>query len=170
MPEAPDLSEPYEAEEAAVQPATPPKLSDGQPWRKAEGYVRHWLESEHGLKLEPKKVEVGESYVELDGFSDEPLVICEIYTRLGYVARTTTAKACTDAAKLAWLRETKYPKARAILAIANDELERVLLQGTGWMVQLFRHFDVEVINAELTEDQRAELHAAEANAREGMKA
>lgn len=128
-----------------------------------------WLRREHGLAL-MRNHRIGVSRgttVAVDGVSFDPPILCEAYGRLGRVAGTTLAKACQDAFKMVWLREAHLPDARLILLIGNEELEKRLTHGKGWRVAMLRYHGVEVIRAELTDDQLAVIHEAEKRCTQG---
>lgn len=148
---------------------TDPHLSDSAAWRQAEIAIIDAVNRREGLHLAPKPFECDDGVaVELDGYCEEPLVLCEAYGRLGYVAGTTIHKACTDALKLAWLRDTRMPEARVIIAIANAGLEQRLAKGRGWVPEMLRWLRVEVINVELPEAILDAIKSAEGRARRGM--
>lgn len=149
---------------------TEPHLSDSAAWIQAEAFMIDWLRRERGLHLmqNHRMTVSGGTTVAVDGVSLDPPILCEAYGRLGRVAGTTLAKACQDAFKMVWLREVHLPDARLILLIANEELEKRLTQGKGWRVAMLRSHGVEVIRAELSDDQLAVIREAEKRARKGM--
>lgn len=147
-----------------------PHLSDSAAWVQAEGFMIEWLRRERGIELEQNRRMTLPNgvVVAVDGVSDDPPILCEAYGRLGYVAGTTLAKACQDAFKMVWIRDNFLPGARVILLIANCDLERSLTAGKGWRAAMLRSCDVEVIRADLSEDELRGLEAAAIRARKGM--
>lgn len=143
--------------------------SDSAAWRNAETALLQWLSTRDGISLAPRKFPLPEGgHVELDGYSDEPRVLCEVYSRLGRVAGSTVYKACADAMKLVWLRDTEFPGARVVLLIANEELERRLTAGRGWRPQMLRTYGVEIIRAPVDQATLAALEEATKSAQRGM--
>lgn len=146
-----------------------PKLGDSRAWLRAEKVMLKWFERENGIALRPKTVRLeGGCRVELDGFSDAPLVLCEVYARLGKVAATTVNKACADALKLDWLRAHEFPGARIVILIANEELERRLTGPKAWRARVLKEREIEVIRAELSPAEIERLRVAERDSRLGM--
>lgn len=148
---------------------TEPHLSDSTAWREAETFMIEWLRGEHGIDLKQgEKLVFDGVSVEVDGISLDPPVLCEVYGRLGAVAGTTMAKVSQDAFKMVWLRDTYMPDARVIVLIANRDLERRFTEGKGWRPAMFRANRVEVICAELTDEQRTSLVEATGRAQKGI--
>lgn len=146
-----------------------PHPSDSSAWRLAETTLLAWLGKRDGLSLAPKRLELASgTRVELDGFCEEPLVLCEVYSRLGPVASSTVYKACADAMKLVWIRDAYMPGARVVLLIANQDLEKRLTGGRGWRPLMLRSYGVEIVLAELDDTSLDALHKAEELARRGM--
>ena len=96
-----------------------PELSPGDSWvqRKAELAMVTWLGVELGCKLERKRITLpDESWLELDAYCAEPLVICEAWAHQGPPKSAQKMKVMNDAMKLIAARRVVGEHAKSDLA------------------------------------------------------
>ena len=141
-----------------------PELSPGDSWvqRKAELAMVAWLGVELGCKLEPKRITLpDESWLELDAYCVQPLVICEAWAHQGPPKSAQKMKIMNDAMKLIAARRVVGEHARAILLFADDEAASRFGRKT-WHASALVESRIEVMVARLTDELRADIRKAQA--------
>ena len=107
--------------------------------------LSHYL----GVPLESKVLELGgDCTVQIDGYSDEPPVICEAYAHIGKLRGSQPDKVMSDALKLLFCEKLLHRKFRKISVFA-DEKARQYFTGFSWLARCLREHDIEVIVLQL---------------------
>ena len=126
----------------------------------AEVIVLQLLSSEWGIDASPASVELpGGARVEVDGVCAEPRAFVEVFAHQGAMKGGQRHKVSTDALKLITLGRA-FPGARLILAFADKAAARSL-SGATWRAEALRTWGVEVFVAEIDQELRRRLHAAQ---------
>jgi hypothetical protein len=134
---------------------------DSQVQRDAEIAMVAWLGSELGCELAPKRLTLSNgSRVELDAFSNEPLVICEAWAHQGPPKSAQKYKIMNDAMKLLAVRRVVGENARAILLFADDVAASHFRRQT-WQAAALTESHVEIIVAKIPDGLREEIRAAQ---------
>lgn len=105
----------------------------------------------------------GGARVDVDGVADAPLTFVEVFAHQGALRGGQHHKVSTDALKLITLGRA-FPDARLILAFGDDAACRSLL-GRSWKAEALRTWGVEVFVAQIDEQTRDGLLAAQVRQR-----
>ena len=103
----------------------------------------HALSSSLGVALKEERLELGEGCtVEVDGYSNEPPILCEAWVHYGKPRGAQFDKIMTDAFKLVFIEKRKREMYRKILVFC-DEDAREAFTGVGWQAQCLRDYGIE---------------------------
>lgn len=134
---------------------------DSQVQRDAELTMVSWLGVELGCELRPQRINLANgSRVELDAFSNEPLIICEAWAHQGPPKSAQKYKIMNDAMKLLVVRRAIGENARAILLFGDEEAASHFRRQT-WQATALTECRIEVIVAKLPDNLREEIRAAQ---------
>ena len=134
---------------------------DSRVQRNAELTMVAWLEVELGCKLEPKRINLPDgSWLALDAFCKEPLIICEAWAHQGPPKSAQKMKIMNDAMKLLAARRIVGEHARAILLFADDEAASRFGRKT-WHATALVESRIEVMVARLPDELRADIRVAQ---------
>jgi hypothetical protein len=120
-----------------------------------------WLAKELGVDLHPRRLRVGDRYLEIDGVCDEPTVLVEAWAHQGPPKAAQKAKVTNDPFKLLVARRLLDGEARLILLFADEDAARLFVTGT-WRAAALREAGIEVVVAELPNHVRDLIRAAQA--------
>jgi len=137
---------------------------DSSEQRSAEQVILDLVGDVEGVTLEryPLLLEDG-SRMELDGFSSDPLVLCEAWAHIGAPMSAQKHKVMTDALKLVVARSSLGPSTRckAILAFCDEDAAGHFNGSTTWMAQALRQLDIDVSVVEVPPEVRESIIAAQ---------
>ena len=137
--------------------------SNSEVQRSAEFEMISWLELQLDCKLSPKRVSVSDGVrLELDGFSQEPLIICEAWAHQGTPKSAQKYKVMNDAMKMVFTRMIIGTHARAILLFADEEAA-IHFRGNTWQAAALKANQIEIYVAELSEVLLANIRRAQTN-------
>jgi hypothetical protein len=140
-------------------PAVSP--GDSAEQRNAEPVLLNALAGRLGIALQPKTYRIpGASRVEVDGVSEDPLVLCEAFAHYGILKSAQRQKLITDAFKLVYVERLLERPARKILVLACQEAAKRLI-GKTWVAAAFTLFGVEAHVIELPTELEACIRAAQ---------
>lgn len=140
-----------------------PELSPGNSGvqRKAELLMIAWLGIELSCNLEPKRIHLPNGgRLELDGYSEDPFVICEAWAHQGPPKSAQKFKVMNDAMKLITARRVIGVHARAVLLFA-DEGAANHLRGRSWQATALAESHIEIMVANLEDEVRAQIRNAQ---------
>ena len=134
---------------------------DSAEQRQTEAMLIDLLATRLGTTLVKKRVSLpGGGWLEVDGASDSPPIICEAWAHIGLAKSAQKHKLMTDAFKLVFVGQILPPKTRKILVLGDmDAVQH--LRGRGWMAQALRASNVEIVIVELPKDARERLREAQ---------
>jgi hypothetical protein len=138
-----------------------PHPGDSRVQRDAEILMLDWLAQELGVEVHPRRVEVGDGYLEIDGVSDDSRVLVEAWAHQGPPKAAQKAKVTNDAFKLLAARRLLDGGARLILLLADEAAARPFVAGT-WRAAALQEAGIEVLVAELPDQVRELIRAAQA--------
>jgi hypothetical protein len=102
-----------------------------------------------GVPLESKVLELGgDCTVQIDGYSDEPPVICEAWAHIGKLRGSQPDKVMADAFKLLFCEKLLRKKFRKILVFADDDVKQYF-SSAKWQAKCLRKHNIEVITLRL---------------------
>ncbi|MBI1992105.1 MAG: hypothetical protein HYS71_02550 [Candidatus Omnitrophica bacterium] len=94
--------------------------------------------------LQKKKFELAKgAYLELDGYTEKPLIFCESWAHIGEVKSAQQAKVMQDAVRLVYARKLTGRNARCIL-LFGDDVAANHFRGKKWVAWCLRALDIEV--------------------------
>jgi hypothetical protein len=129
---------------------------------KAEKWLFDELSKELGVKLIKQKFDLeGERPIELDGFCEYPLILCEAWSYIGSPRGCQPFKVMSDAVKLMFVNNTLFKgKGKCILLFADHEAVAHFISGS-WMAQCLKYYDIEVKIIEPPQEIQAEIRKPE---------
>ena len=136
---------------------------DSTEQRRAEHVLIASLSRRLGVRLRPHRLELrprGLGWLELDGYSESPLVLCEAWAHIGSPKSAQVAKVMKDALKLLYVSKLRKGKGRRILLFA-DRAAAGFFQDRGWMAQCLRAYRIEVVVASLPPGFRVGIKKAQ---------
>ena len=109
--------------------------------------------SDHlGIPLESKVLELGgDCSIQIDGYSDEPPVICEAWAHIGKPKGSQPDKVMADAFKLLFCEKYLCKKFRKIL-LFSDDIVRQYFSGKKWQAECLREYNIELRTVRLPDD------------------
>jgi hypothetical protein len=149
--------------DAAVQHeglSAPPGDSAAQ--RAAEAVILAAVGAKLGVSLAPRRLNLGDGvHVDVDGVSDEPPVLCEVWAHQGSSKVAQGHKVLHDALKLFVAAESRTPRPRLILAV-TDTAAATRFRGRSWYGVALRRLGVELLLVDIPQDVRDTIWAAQA--------
>jgi hypothetical protein len=107
--------------------------------------LSHYL----GVSLKSKVLELArDCTVQIDGYSDEPPVMCEAWAHIGIPKGSQPDKVMADAFKLLFCEKLLRKKFRKILVFADDKVKQYF-SGVNWHANCLREHNIEVITLRL---------------------
>ena len=138
-----------------------PLPGNSQVQREAETLLVAWLGELIGCVLVPKRITLPDgSWLELDGYCADPLVICEAWAHQGQPKSAQKMKVMNDAMKLLAARRVVGDDARAILLFADEAAASRFRSGT-WHASALASAAIEIHVAVLPERVRESIRAAQ---------
>ncbi len=136
--------------------------SDSSEQRNAEVVVLAALSAQIGVRLTPTTLRLpGGSRVDVDGVADDRSVLVEVFAHQGRLKGGQVHKVARDALKLITVaRDLPGPPARLIIAFA-DANAASMVSGKSWLAEALKTWGVEIFIAELPEELKASLTAAQ---------
>lgn len=126
----------------------------------AERLILEAASAHLGTAVAPRRVDLpAGSYVDVDGVADTPPAFVEVYAHQGRLRGGQRHKIASDVLKLLTLGKA-HPSARLVLAFADNEVARQV-ENKGWLAEAIRTWGVEVFVADLPDEIRAGLRAAQ---------
>jgi hypothetical protein len=93
------------------------------------------------------------SYMEIDGMSQDPSILCEAWAHQGPAKSAQRAKVLVDAFKLVYASALLNGPVRKIL-LFSDESATSRFRGDTWAAQALSHYGIEIMVVELPEEIR----------------
>ncbi len=128
----------------------------GPAQQQAEMVLLETLSDKLGVMLQRKRFDLADGWFEVDGYSESPLIVCEVWAHLGMPKAGQKHKVMTDAAKLLLTKSILGDDARCILLFADAKAASSFL-GSTWMAEWLREFKIDIEVLELPPDLRARL-------------
>jgi hypothetical protein len=130
--------------------------------RNVEKWMIHDYSKKHEVILTNKKrldFENG-SWIELDGYCESPLILCEAWAHIGSPKSAQKHKVMTDAFKLLYANAHIKGNSKLILLFADKEAA-LFFQGKNWMAQCLKEHNVAVEITELPPERKNEVLIAQ---------
>jgi len=138
-----------------------PEPGDSAEQRNAEEFLVSSLAVLLGARLEKKKVDLPDGeWLEIDGFSESPLILCEAWAHVGTPKSAQKNKVMADALKLLYVERIASKPARKILLL-GDKVAARRFPGDNWMARALHAFGIEIQVVELPTDIRTTVENAQ---------
>lgn len=119
--------------------------SDSTEQQLAHKEILSLLNEKHQLNLESKKVLINDTLFQVDGYSENPPILCEIYSRIGKMKVAQHNKIGKDILKMLLIEKMHNRTFRKIIAFADEEASSSFSGGESWYSKLKDHFNIEII-------------------------
>ena len=128
--------------------------SDSTPQKNAEVEMRILLQKKLGCDLKPETIrnKAGES-LEIDGYSESALILCEIYAHIGALKGSQPRKPLADSVKMVIAEKWLGKKYRKIFVFADAEAAKGFQSGS-WQTEAMKFLEVETMVVSLASDTR----------------
>ena len=134
---------------------------DSSEQREAEEWLLKELSKELDVNLIKKKFSLdGGSWIEVDGFCKDPLVLCEAWAHIGPPKSAQKNKVMTDAFKLLFASKLVKGNGKCILLFADHDAA-AHFQGKSWMAQCLKEYNIEVRIIKLSQELRSKVMEAQ---------
>ena len=135
---------------------------DSSEQQEAEKWLLSELSKELGFKLIKKKFDLeGERQIELDGFCESPLILCEAWSRIGTPRGCQKDKVMTDALKLIYVNKLFFKDGGKCILLFADHDAAALFQRENWRSQCLEHYDIEIKIIEFSQEIKAKILEAQ---------
>ena len=136
--------------------------SDSSEQRKTEPILITGLSKQLGVALQGRKLDLTNCKIQIDGYSDNPPVMCEASSRIGEPKGGQINKVMKDALKLLFADALLGGRHRKILLFA-DEAAKEPFVGDKWQAQCLKHFGVETYVVPLSKKRVESLKKTQKN-------
>ena len=138
-----------------------PKAGESKEQREAEEYMIREISREAGGNVVSKRIPLGgRVHLDVDGFSENPPIICEAWAHIGAPKAAQKSKAIADAFKLVFLERHLGRAYRKVLLFADRQAMNAFL-GPTWRAEALRYFEIHTELFELPDDLRQAVIAAQ---------
>lgn len=142
----PDSQKQYSTRASLNKPKVMAKMQPGvsQEQQEAEKWLIDRLSKQLGVHLAKKRLNpIGRSWLELDGYSKNPLIVCEAWAHVGLPKSAQKNKVMADAFKLLYARDFLKENGRCIL-LFGDEQAASHFQHNSWNAKCLESHGMEV--------------------------
>ena len=134
--------------------------SDSSEQRKAEVALIAGLSKELGVSLQKRELDLTTCAIQIDGYSEDPPIMCEAWAHRGKPKGGQPHKVLTDALKLLFA-DTVLGKIHRKILVFADEAARKPFVEHGWQAQCLKHFGFETYVVSLPKDQLERIEKAQ---------
>jgi hypothetical protein len=137
-------------------------LGDSAEQREAEKAIIEAVSQELRVNLAPRTIVLGgRCCVAVDGVSEQPPILCEVYAHIGPPKSGQARKVMTDAFKLAFAAQHWNHEVPKLFLVFADDAAAKPFRGRSWRAHALRAFGIEVRVVEVSPEQREVLAAAQ---------
>ena len=136
---------------------------DSSVQQNAEEWLLRKLSKERRLKLIKQKFDLeGARQIELDGFCESPLILCEAWSRIGSPVGCQKDKVMTDALKLIFVNKLFYKnEGECILLFADHDAAAPFQRPENWRSQCLKDYDIKIKIIGFTQERKAKILEAQ---------
>lgn len=118
---------------------------DSAEQREAEEYLINSFSEELKTKLEKRRFSIHDrGWLEIDGVSDSPLILCEAWAHIGLAKSAQKHKVLTDATKLLFTKEFLIKNKSRCILLFCDMQAASHFKGYSWMAQYLKSKEIEI--------------------------
>ena len=111
--------------------------------------------------LTPQRLLLGDGvYIEVDGVSDGPPVLCEVWAHQGSSKVPRATRSCTTPSSFSSRPRSGTPRPRLVLAL-TDAAAASRFRGRSWYALALRRLGVELLAVDIPQDVRDTIRAAQ---------
>jgi len=134
--------------------------SDSSEQRKAEIALIAGLSKELGVPLQKRELDLTTCAIQIDGYSENPPIMCEAWAHRGKPKGGQPHKVLTDAFKLLFADAVLGKIHRKILVFADEAARKPFVEH-GWQAQCLKHFGFETYVVSLPKEQLERIEKAQ---------
>ncbi len=134
--------------------------SDSSEQRKAEVALIAGLSKELGVSLQKRELDLTTCAIQIDGYSENPPIMCEAWAHRGKPKGGQPHKVLTDAFKLLFADTVLGKIHRKILVFADEAARKPFVEDK-WQAQCLKHFGFETYVVSLPEEQLERIKKAQ---------
>ena len=135
--------------------------SDSSEQQLAHKEILSLLNQKHQLNLESRKVLINDTLFQVDGYSENPPILCEIYSRIGRMKVAQHNKIGKDILKMLLIEKMQNKTFRKIIAFADEEAARSFSGGESWYSKLKDTFNIEILIIDIPSKLKESLLSAQ---------
>jgi len=135
--------------------------SDSSEQQLAHKEILSLLNERHQLNLESKKVLINDTLFQVDGYSENPPILCEIYSRVGKMKVAQTNKIGKDILKMLLIEKMHNSSFSKIIAFADEETAHCFSGGESWYSKLKDNFNIEILVIDIPSELKESLLIAQ---------
>ena len=134
--------------------------SDSSEQRRAEVALIAGLSKELGVSLQKRELHLTTCAIQIDGYSENPPIMCEAWAHRGKPKGGQPHKVLTDAFKLLFADTVLGKIHRKILVFADEAARKPFVEDK-WQAQCLKHFGFETYVVSLPEEQLERIKKAQ---------
>lgn len=138
-----------------------PHPSDSRVQREAEPIIIKRINNDLSLNLISKKIQIEGVKFEFDGYSEDPPIICEVYSRIGELKSAQKYKVTKDILKMELFTRMEKRKFRKIFSFVDKVAAKSFQEGKSWVSKIKDVFECEVIVQEIPKSLRSKILSAQ---------
>jgi hypothetical protein len=113
------------------------------------------------LNLVSKKLLLENTLFQVDGYSEDPAILCEIYSRIGPMKVAQHNKISKDILKMLLIEKMSGKQYRKIITFADEDAAQPFLDSESWYSQLKEQFNIEILIIKISEELKNNLLEAQ---------
>lgn len=134
---------------------------DSSEQREVEEWLVAALSKKLGITLSKKRWPLDEgSWIEIDGYSQSPLVLCEAWAHIGASKSAQKNKVMADAFKLLFVSTLVKGNGKKIL-LFSDHAAAAHFQGKSWMAKCLRNYNIIIETIDLPSGLKVQVLEAQ---------
>jgi hypothetical protein len=131
--------------------------SDSTEQQLAHKEILALLNDKFQFKLESRKVLINDTLFQVDGYSENPPILCEIYSRIGKMKVAQHNKIGKDILKMLLIEKMQNKTFRKIIAFADEEAAKSFSGGESWYSKLKDNFNIEILVIDIPSELKESL-------------
>lgn len=135
--------------------------SDSTEQQLAHKEILSLLNEKYQLKLESSKVLINDTLFQVDGYSENPPILCEIYSRIGKMKVAQTNKIGKDILKMLLIEKMQNKTFRKIITFADEQTAKCFSGGESWYAKLKDNFNIEILVIDISTELKKSLLIAQ---------
>lgn len=135
--------------------------SDSSEQQLAHKEILSLLNEKYQFNLESKKVLINDTLFQIDGYSENPPILCEIYSRIGRMKVAQHNKIGKDILKMLLIEKMQNKTFRKIIAFADEEAAKSFSGGESWYSKLKDNFNIEILVIDIPTELKESLLLAQ---------